>query len=596
MPSDAVYIDIIANATHAIANIAQLGAAYLAVSKIIKTAIRIGTDLIKEFQGAEQSAARLASAFRVVGVDTSGMTNDMLDFAAGLMKTTLYTDESTQAAIMLGRTIAGLDSDQLKQIIPRIQDFATAMGFDLNQAARMVFQSFEGGRNMLGKYGIEINKEMSASERFATIVAGLTDKFGGMAKAVGDTATGALLKAGMAMSELKEEGGRAIVRFLAPFAEAYRKIAEKATEALKAHNDLMDALDREKKGTDTLADRLILLDDKLKELQRTHKDLDYAVGNAAYGYDMLTGAAKDLATPIREAIFDNEKLTFRLLEEGTAVERLMKAEKKRADAVPAAAKAAADRIAAIAEEEKQLMALYGTTTPALIAMADRWTMLGMIIGTQIPQATINARNQFDMLFRALDKEVPQAEINVRNLFEMQERYFSKPKKAMKEASAGWQDYTSLVQDSLGSMGDMWGDYYGRQLEDQSLTDEQRKALLRKQAETEKAMALFQAMIGIPIAILQGLKSGGPILAALAGIAATAQLAAVASTPLPALAEGGVATRPTVAMIGERGPEAVIPLGRGFGPRVTVFVYGSVMEGEDLARKIWAIGARQRRGY
>jgi hypothetical protein len=34
--------------------------------------------------------------------------------------------------------------------------------------------------------------------------------------------------------------------------------------------------------------------------------------------------------------------------------------------------------------------------------------------------------------------------------------------------------------------------------------------------------------------------------------------------LPRLATGGIVTRPTLALIGEAGPEAVVPLGRGVG--------------------------------
>src|SRR5690606_23192927 len=44
--------------------------------------------------------------------------------------------------------------------------------------------------------------------------------------------------------------------------------------------------------------------------------------------------------------------------------------------------------------------------------------------------------------------------------------------------------------------------------------------------------------------------------------------------IPLLAKGGIVTRPTIAMIGEAGPEAVVPLGRGVGgPRQQV-VYGN----------------------
>jgi hypothetical protein len=45
--------------------------------------------------------------------------------------------------------------------------------------------------------------------------------------------------------------------------------------------------------------------------------------------------------------------------------------------------------------------------------------------------------------------------------------------------------------------------------------------------------------------------------------------------IPMLAEGGIVTGPTLAMIGERGPEAVVPLDRynGGGGNVTIHVNG-----------------------
>jgi hypothetical protein len=52
--------------------------------------------------------------------------------------------------------------------------------------------------------------------------------------------------------------------------------------------------------------------------------------------------------------------------------------------------------------------------------------------------------------------------------------------------------------------------------------------------------------------------------------------------MPQLANGGVVNKPTIAMIGEAGAEAVVPLDRmgGFGTTVNVNVAGSVIsEGE-----------------
>jgi hypothetical protein len=54
--------------------------------------------------------------------------------------------------------------------------------------------------------------------------------------------------------------------------------------------------------------------------------------------------------------------------------------------------------------------------------------------------------------------------------------------------------------------------------------------------------------------------------------------------IPMLAEGGIVTKPTLAMIGEAGAEAVIPLSRGGmgGINVVVNVGGSVVQEQDLA--------------
>lgn len=56
--------------------------------------------------------------------------------------------------------------------------------------------------------------------------------------------------------------------------------------------------------------------------------------------------------------------------------------------------------------------------------------------------------------------------------------------------------------------------------------------------------------------------------------------------MPMLASGGVVTSPTIAMIGESGPEAVVPLGSGgFGGSITINVQGSVISEGDLVAQI-----------
>lgn len=56
--------------------------------------------------------------------------------------------------------------------------------------------------------------------------------------------------------------------------------------------------------------------------------------------------------------------------------------------------------------------------------------------------------------------------------------------------------------------------------------------------------------------------------------------------IPKLGSGGIVTSPTIAMIGESGPEAVVPLGSGgFGGSITINVQGSVISEGDLVAQI-----------
>ena len=115
---------------------------------------------------------------------------------------------------------------------------------------------------------------------------------------------------------------------------------------------------------------------------------------------------------------------------------------------------------------------------------------------------------------------------------------------------------------------------------------------KKQAKREKMMAIFQATLSAGNAVLSALstKPFMPLGLAMMSVAmglAGAQIAAIASTPLPALAGGGLATAPTLAMVGDNpnaamDPEVIAPLSKlsGMMGGQTVNVVGRV-SGSDL---------------
>jgi len=92
--------------------------------------------------------------------------------------------------------------------------------------------------------------------------------------------------------------------------------------------------------------------------------------------------------------------------------------------------------------------------------------------------------------------------------------------------------------------------------------EDQKALKQSQLETQKRASIIQALMNMAAAITASFASlGWPLGAIGAAIAAAAcaiQIKAIKAQRVE-LAEGGVADRPTSALVGEAGPEAIIPL-------------------------------------
>lgn len=124
------------------------------------------------------------------------------------------------------------------------------------------------------------------------------------------------------------------------------------------------------------------------------------------------------------------------------------------------------------------------------------------------------------------------------------------------------------------------------------TAKKKRKIARDEAKVAKAKAIFEATINGISAAVKALTAGpvlGPILAGVIGSLAAAQVALIASTPLPALAKGGLAFGPQLALVGDNraaqtDPEVIAPLSRlksylknDQGPQ---FLY-SVVRGSDL---------------
>jgi len=116
--------------------------------------------------------------------------------------------------------------------------------------------------------------------------------------------------------------------------------------------------------------------------------------------------------------------------------------------------------------------------------------------------------------------------------------------------------------------------------------EKKKAELeKKRARRAKAVAIFEAIVNTASAVIQALPNI-PLSIAIGALGA-AQIGTIASTPLPAFADGGIVSGPTVGLMGEyaganTNPEVIAPLNKlkdMIGGQ-TVQVQGMI-SGEDI---------------
>lgn len=96
---------------------------------------------------------------------------------------------------------------------------------------------------------------------------------------------------------------------------------------------------------------------------------------------------------------------------------------------------------------------------------------------------------------------------------------------------------------------------------QKRLDLEEKRLRAQQAQREKNVAIFKALLAIPQAYLTGLTQGGPIVGAIYAALAAAQAAIVIARPIPKFGKGKKSSYQGLAEVGETGTELVEKDGR-----------------------------------
>ena len=138
--------------------------------------------------------------------------------------------EQIEATITSTSNLAAVDDEELAESFTKLQgstgdvetalegmqaaaDLAAARNISLGTATKQIEKALSGGTAGLKKYGIQLEKGASDAE----VLAALQAKFGGAAETYGNTAAGAQERFGIALENVKEQVGTALLPLLTKF-------------------------------------------------------------------------------------------------------------------------------------------------------------------------------------------------------------------------------------------------------------------------------------------------------------------------------------------------------------------------------------------
>jgi hypothetical protein len=145
--------------------------------------------------------------------------------ARDLQKITLFGDEETIKAQALIAAFVK-EENQIKRIIPLVQDLASAKGMQLSAAADLVSKTLGSSTNALSRYGIQVEGAVGSTERLESLANGLSDAFGGVSEAMAKAGLGPVQQLKNSFGDLREEIGMKLLPVINSIAGALKNLIE----------------------------------------------------------------------------------------------------------------------------------------------------------------------------------------------------------------------------------------------------------------------------------------------------------------------------------------------------------------------------------
>lgn len=351
-------------------------ASVIAYAAIAAAVVALGAKAVKAFAVQEQAEAKLNATIKSTGQAAGLTTRELLDMASGLQEVTKFGDEAIIGAETLLLTFKDIGGETFPRALESILDVSEAMGTGLKESTIQVGKALNDpiqGLTALRRVGIQFSdtqedliKNFVATNRLADaqdiILGELESQFGGVARAAGDTATGALTQLGNALGDTNELVGQAIAEGLEPMARATTGIILQFNEWTKAQKEVQDAVDKFNEGTADAEEKVVALEVKLQAATISMGHLRGEYVDNVEGIEELRRVRLEEIEALKQEIIEANKLALQQQtntardKQGAQIQSKIAADRKASDEafLELAERLEARRQAGLTDSEKQI--------------------------------------------------------------------------------------------------------------------------------------------------------------------------------------------------------------------------------------------------
>ena len=486
----------------------------------------LGVSAVKSAQEEAIGIAQLDVALKNVGTSYDAQAAAIEKVIAAQQNKTNFGDEAQRDALMGLISVSG-DYESAMAALPAVLDLAAGKGMDLGAASTLVARAISGETSALKRYGIEVEKGAGSTEVIAAIMA----KFGGQAEAAADP----MVQLKNRVGDLQQEFGKALMPALTSMAVLLEKVTTKLIAFSTEHPQLTKVLMIVVAALGAVAlvvGPLLLL---LPTMAASIGILSVAFGSLSLSMLPVTLAVVGIAAAITAGILIWRNWDKIVLALKVTFDKVF-------NFISAIVKKVFSTITDLYNSKLGWILPAGPLVKAIFFLRDNWEKIF---------DTIKA--VFSRVTGAVMTTALSFKTRIVNVFSGIKDGIVGAFTSVKDRVLGiWDGMVSGIKGAINSVIGTINGFIQR---------------------------INSIKITVPGVDIPGVGRVGGFSVGMPNI-----------PEIPSLAKGGIVNRPTLAMLGESGPEAVVPLGRGRGAGMTInlVINGDVNGFEDFQQKVTSV--------